>query len=134
MTRYALLDTSVVISAMGAGEVEELPYDVLVVSALSYAELRLGLVTATDMDELRRRIRRIEAISRVFGPGIPFDDACAREYERVVQAAVDHGQRPRTNAVDRMIAAVAAAHRMPLLTRNAVDLRGVDGLVDIVTV
>lgn len=96
MTRVALVDTSALISAVDAGDVEAWPYDRLVVSALTYAELRLGLVTVTGVAVLRHRVRRIDEITRTFGPGLPFDDGCAEKYERVVQAAVDHGQHPRT--------------------------------------
>lgn len=134
MTAAALVDTSALISSVDAGEVEALPYDVLFVSALTYAELRLGLVTATDVTVLRHRMRRIDEIAELFGPGLPFDDDCAREYERIVQAAVEAGQRPRTNTIDRMIAAVAAAHRMPLLTGNAADLRGLGRIVEVIAI
>lgn len=132
VTRVALLDTSALIGAVDSETVEALPYDRLIVSALTYAELRVGLVTATDVDTLRHRVRRIDEISRAFGSGVPFDDACAQEYERVVQAAVERGQRPRVNTVDRMIAATASAHHLPLVTRNAADVRGLDEILEIV--
>lgn len=132
MTRVALLDTSALIGAVDSATVGALPYERLLISALTYAELRLGLVTAVDTDALRRRVRRIDDISQAFGSGVPFDDACAREYERIVQAAVDQGQRPRANTIDRMIAATAAAHHLPLVTRNAADVRGLDEILEIV--
>ena len=132
MTRFALLDTSALISTVDAQTVAALPYDRLLISALSYAELRLGLITASDTDSLRHRIRRIDEISRAFGSGVPFDDACAREYERIVQAAVDLGQHPRSNTIDRMIAATAAAHHLPLATRNPADVRGLDAILEVV--
>ena len=128
----ALLDTSALISAVDSSQAAALPYDGLHVAALTYAELRLGLVTANDVTTLRHRIRRIDEIERTFGAGFPFDDDCARVYERIVQSAVDAGQRPRANTVDRLIAAVAARNGMPLLTRNSGDLRGLEGVVEIV--
>lgn len=133
MTRVALLDTSVLIGAFDSEAVEDLPYDRLLISALTYAELRVGLVTAADTGTLRHRVRRIDEISRAIGPGLPFDDACAREYGRIVQAAVERGQRPRVNTIDRMIAATAAAHHLPLITRNAADVRGLDEILEIVS-
>ena len=42
------------------------------------------------------------------------------------------GQRARTNVVDRMIAAVAAAHSMPLISSNAAAFRGFTDLVEVV--
>jgi toxin FitB len=130
----ALLDTSALISAVDAGVVRTLPFSQLTISSLSYAELRLGLVTAKGLDALNHRSRRLLDISQQFGHGIPFDDECAREYERLTQAAVGLGQHPRANTIDRMIAATALAHRLPIITRNAADLRGLDDLVEIIAV
>jgi len=132
VTRTALLDTSALITVVDNDAIGALDFDRLVISSLTYAELRVGFLTAGDVDTLRNRTRRFEAISRSFGAGLPFDDACAPVYERVVQAAVAAGQSPRTNAIDRMIAAIAARHHLPLVTRNATDLRGVDAVVDII--
>ncbi|WP_336644339.1 PIN domain-containing protein [Microbacterium sp. USHLN186] len=128
----ALLDTSALITSMDTDVVAALPFERLVVSSLTYAELRLGLVTAKDRKSLDHRTSRLIDIAQLLGPGLPFDDACALEYERITTAAVDQGQRPRANAMDRMIAASAAAHRMPILTRNSRDLPGLDGLVEII--
>ena len=47
----------------------------------------------------------------------------------------DAGRKPRGGrAVDLMIAATALAHDLPLYTRNAKDLRGLEGLIEIVDV
>ena len=128
----ALLDTSVIIDTMDAGTVRSLPFSLLTISSLTYAELRRGLVTATELHKLNHRSRRLVDVAQQFGPGIPFDDACAREYERITQAAVDHGQGARANMIDRMIAATALAHQMPIITRNAADLRGLDGHLHVI--
>ena len=130
----ALLDTSALISAVDTGVVRELPFSLLTISSLTYAELRLGLVTARGTDALKHRSRRLVDIAQHFGPGIPFDDDCAREYERITQTAVGLGQRPRANTLDRMIAATALTHRMPILTRNPADLRGLGDLLEVIAV
>lgn len=132
MAHAALLDTSALINTVDDGIVASLDVEQLLIASLSYAELRLGLVTARDVVVLRQRTRRIELISRTFGAGLPFDDECALAYERVVETAVGLGQGPRTNTVDRMIAAVALAHGMPLITSNAQDVRGLEDLVQII--
>lgn len=45
------------------------------------------------------------------------------------------GRKPRgARAVDLMIAATALAHGLPLYTRNAKDLQGLDDLIEIVDV
>lgn len=133
MTRHAaLLDTSALITSMDTDAMADLAFERLTVSSLTYAELRLGLVTARDRASLDHRTSRLIDIAQLLGPGLPFDDACAREYERLTKTAVDLGQRPRTNTMDRMIAATAVAHRIPLITRNAADLRGLDDVVEII--
>ncbi|MFJ4046299.1 PIN domain-containing protein [Microbacterium sp. NPDC089987] len=128
----ALLDTSALITSMDTDAMAALPFERLVVSSLTYAELRLGLVTAKDRKSLDHRTARLIDIAQLLGPGLPFDDACAREYERITRAAVDQGQRPRANTMDRMIAASAVAHRMPIITRNSSDLRGLEDLVEVI--
>ena len=132
VSRSALLDTSALINAVDARAVASLPFERLFIASLTYAELRLGLATATDLTVLRQRMQRVDDITRLFGPGLPFDDACALEYQRIVERAVGGGQRPRTNVVDRMIAAVASAHSMPLITSNAAAFRGFTDLVEVV--
>jgi predicted nucleic acid-binding protein len=44
------------------------------------------------------------------------------------------GGKPRSRLADLLIAAVALAEAMPLLTRNPADFTGLDGLVDVVEV
>jgi predicted nucleic acid-binding protein len=53
-----------------------------------------------------------------------------------IYAVVDGtGRKPRGGrAVDLMIAATALAHDLPLYTRNAKGLRGLEGLIEIVDV
>ena len=130
----ALLDTSALIGAVDADTVRSLPFSLLTISSLTYAELRLGLVTAKGLEALNHRSRRLVDIAQQFGPGIPFDDDCAREYERITQTAVSTGQQPRANTIDRMIAATALTHRMPIITRNAADLRGLGDVIDVIAV
>lgn len=56
-----------------------------------------------------------------------------RAYGEVCREVVAAGRRPgRARSVDLMIAATALAHRLPLFTLNASDLRGVDSLIEVV--
>ena len=91
VSRSALLDTSALINAVDARAVASLPFERLFIASLTYAELRLGLATATDLTVLRQRMQRVDDITRLFGPGLPFDDACALEYQRIVERAVGGG-------------------------------------------
>lgn len=44
------------------------------------------------------------------------------------------GRNPRGRVADLFIAAIAAAHYLPLFTRNADDLRGLETVIDVVSV
>lgn len=62
-----------------------------------------------------------------------FDRSCAHAYGRVSAEVILAGRKPRGGrTVDLMIAATALAHRLPLYTLNAVDLRGLDDLIDVI--
>jgi len=66
---------------------------------------------------------------------LDFDLACARAYGPIYEAITRIGRKPRGGrAVDLMIAATALAHGLPLYTKNPKDLRGLDGLIEIVDV
>jgi hypothetical protein len=64
---------------------------------------------------------------------LSFDADCARAYGSVYVATTAAGRKARgARAVDLMIAATAIAHDLPLFTMNASDLRGLEGLLEIV--
>ena len=127
-----LLDTSVVID-LEQIEPERLPV-LIAVSALTFAELSAGPHATDDAAERARRQDRLQRAEAAFDP-LPFDLAAARSYGRVYAAVVAQGRKARgARAVDLMIAAVALANELPLCTRNPVDLRGLDDLVEVLTV
>jgi hypothetical protein len=101
---------------------------------LTIAELAGGLSAAVgEFEETRRRhhLQQVEAIVEA----LPFDLACARAYGHVSAAIERIGRKPRgSRAVDLMIAATALAHELPLHTLNPKDLRGLQGLIEIVDV
>ena len=120
----ALLDTSVLIAAEGPGEVEG------AISAASLAELHFGVSVARDDDERARRLQRVGVIEATFDP-LPIDADVAREWGRLAAAVALRGAQPRRRAIDLAIAATANVHGVPLLTRNAADLRVIGDLVTI---
>jgi predicted nucleic acid-binding protein len=66
---------------------------------------------------------------------LPFDSGCARAYGVVYASVMRAGRKPRgARAVDLMIAATALAHSIPLYTRNARDLYGLENLIEIFNV
>jgi predicted nucleic acid-binding protein len=127
-----LIDTSV---AVGFDEVDhsQLPVEVTI-SALTLAELTFGPLAVSDELEQSRRQDRLQRFETEV-EALPFDSACARAFGRVYAAVTRVGRKPRgTRMVDLMIAATGLAHRLPLYTMNSKDLRGLEGLVEIVDV
>lgn len=127
-----LIDTSVVID-LEQIDPHALPMEVAV-SALTMAELSAGPHAARTTDERGRRQDRLQRAEAAFDP-LPFDGEAARAHGRVYSATLAHGRKARgPRAVDLLIAATALAHGLPLYTRNPDDLRGLDDLIDVITV
>ena len=124
----AILDTSVVIAtdvAPLAGE--------LAISAATLAELHFGVLVTADADIRAERLRRLSQLQRSFD-ALPVDEDVATSYGELAAAVAASGRQPRARVMDLLIAATAHAHSARLYTRNAVDLIGVEHLIDIVAV
>lgn len=65
---------------------------------------------------------------------VPYTAACARMYGRMSAAVASLGRSPRARTADLMIAATAAAEGLSLFTTNPGDYRGLEALVDVVSV
>ena len=127
-----LLATSVLID-LHSIDPELLPVE-SAISALSMAELAAGPHASQDRVERARRQDRLQRAEVVFDP-IPFDAGAARAYGLVYAAVVVGGRKARgPRAVDLLIAATAVAHGMALYTRDADDVRFLEGLVEVVEV
>jgi predicted nucleic acid-binding protein len=130
----ALLDTSVVI------DLDRIPADALplqvAVSAVTMAELAAGPAAATEPAERARRQDRLQRAEATFDP-LPLDTEAARAYGRVYAAVLAQGRQgcqPRRRSADLLIAAVALANGLPVLTRNAADFAGLHDLIDIIEI
>ncbi|HEY5841592.1 MAG TPA: type II toxin-antitoxin system VapC family toxin [Mycobacterium sp.] len=126
-----LLDTSVVVD-LDLFTSDQLPVEVAI-SAITLAELSAGPSAAFDPDERARRQDRLQRTEAVFDP-IPFGVEAARAYGRVHAAVVERGRQPRRRFADLLIASSALAEQLPLVTRNADDFVGLEGLVTIVEI
>jgi predicted nucleic acid-binding protein len=124
-----VLDTSVLIAA---GDVAPISGE-LAISVVSLAELHFGVLAARDAEARATRLARLTALRRRFD-ALPVDDAVADSYGRLAARVVATGRQPRARAMDLLIAATAHAHDASLYTRNPNDLRGLDGLLDVVPV
>lgn len=126
-----LLDTSVVID-LDRISADALPATVAI-SAVTLAELAAGPAATDDPDERARRQDRLQRAEATF-EAVPFGVEAARAYGRVHAAVLRAGRRPRGRLADLLIAAVALAEGLPLVTRNPDDFTGLDGLLDVVDV
>jgi predicted nucleic acid-binding protein len=126
-----LLDTSVVI------DLELLSADMLpeqiAVSAVTMAELAAGPAAANDVTERARRQDRLQRAEAAFDP-LPFDVEAARAYGRIYAAVRAQGRNPRSRLADLLIAGVALANSLPLVTRNTADFAGLQELVEVIEV
>ena len=127
-----MIDTSVAVG-IPRWMPKRLPQE-MAISTLTLAELTAGPHAAADEldasaapEHLQRFETKVEAL--------PFEPGCARAYGSIYAAVLAGGRKPRgARAVDLMIAATALAHDLPLYTRNAKDLRGLEELIEIVDV
>ena len=127
-----VIDTSVVID-LEQIEPSRLPLE-LAVSSLTMAELAAGPHASNDADERARRQDRLQRAEAVFDP-LPFDAEAARAYGRVFAAISATGRKARgARAVDLLIAATACGAGLPLYTRNVEDFRGLEGLIEVVSI
>ena len=111
----------------------DLPVEVAV-SALTLAELAAGPHATDDPEERARRQDRLQRTEAAFDP-LPFDAEAARAYGRIYAAVAAAGRKARRQrAVDLLVAATAQASALPLYTRNPSEFRGLEKILDIVTV
>jgi len=130
----ALLDTSILIPFSEAGQEPPDLSDIAdaLVSTLSFAELAIGVHSATDVAVLRHRSARLAKLRSVFGAGLPFDDRCEESYQRILAHVADNGGDVKARRFDRLIAATALAHGAALVTRNADHVTNLEPLLEIV--
>ena len=74
------------------------------------------------------RLNRLQWVSDTFDP-LPFTVAKARIYGQLVALLLAAGRSHRPRRMDLLIAAVAATHRLPLLTRNPADFKDLHPLL-----
>jgi predicted nucleic acid-binding protein len=110
----------------------ELPAELLT-TAVTLAELAAGVHQTDDVAERGRRIARLQRVEAIFEP-LPFDTEAARQYGVIVAGVVAAGRKPRRRVADLMIAAIAAARRLPLYTTNPDDFFGSEGTVNVIAV
>ncbi|WP_106196714.1 PIN domain-containing protein [Umezawaea tangerina] len=131
MTDRILLDTCVVI------RLEEIDFGVHVdaeptISAVTVAELAYGLDVDDPVERSARTERYYAALDEF--EVLPFDTAAAKIYGTLAALVRRSGRSPRPRRMDLQIAATAAAHGLPVLTRNIKDFTGLERVVEVIAV
>ncbi|MEA5640582.1 PIN domain-containing protein, partial [Cutibacterium granulosum] len=80
-----------------------------------------------------RRQDRLQRVAETFEP-IPFGISAARAYGQIFAAVRSCRRQPRKRFADLLIASIALAEELPLITRNPDDFVGLDDLVEVITV
>lgn len=120
-----LLDTSVLIAAEAGRPLalDRLPAE-SVLSVVTLAELRAGVLLAADADDRARRLATLESVNDI--AVLEIDDAVATAWARLRVALRVAGRRMGVN--DLWIAATAVAHAMPVVTQDE-DFAVLDGIL-----
>jgi predicted nucleic acid-binding protein len=123
-----LFDTSVLIASESSRplKVTALPATAAI-SAVTVAELHLGVLAAAD-DEIRaRRLATLEGVSDI--EVIPIDEAVAASWALLRLRIATLGRRLNVN--DLWIAATSLTHGLPIVTQDADfdPIAGVSGVV-----
>ena len=126
-----LLDTSAVID-LERLDLREHASSTAAISAVTLAELAYGLAT-DDPVRLAERVERYHVTQHQFVV-LAFGVAEAKMYGTAAALVRQHGRNPRPRRMDLQIAATAAVHRMPLLTRNPKDFAGLERLLTVAEV
>jgi hypothetical protein len=124
----AVYDTSVVID-VGGVELGDYVDGPAVISAVTLAELAFGL-HGPDIEAREERLLEVRQGYEVIAFGVEE----ARIYGVLAAMLRAIGRDPRPRRLDLQIAATAAAARLPLLTLNPKDFRGLAQMVDVVPV
>lgn len=117
-----VLDTSVFIAAESGRQLDEseLP-DLSAVCVITLAELRVGVLAATDSAVRAKRLATLDAAGDV--ELLVVDEQVAVQWARLGVHLAEVGRRVGVN--DLWIAAVAVAHGLPVVSQDA----GFDALV-----
>jgi len=126
----ALLDTSIVLDYPAAAVAQHT--ETAAVSTVTLAELSYGLRTADPLVDAARE-QPYQWIVNTFDP-VPFGTKAARSYGALCAAVRAIGRGPKPRRFDLLIAAVAIAAGLPLLTRNPADIRGIHHALAVVPI
>jgi predicted nucleic acid-binding protein len=125
-----LLDTSIFVPLEDGRPLrqEALPWQ-SAISAVTRAELRVGVLVAEDIASRDRRIATFEAAGRF--AVLLIDDEVGRAWAQMRAYLAASGRRVKIN--DMWIAATAAAYEMPVLTQDG-DFDALNGIAGLTVI
>jgi predicted nucleic acid-binding protein len=125
-----LLDTSVLVAIESGRPLRtEALSDTSAISVVTRAELRVGILAATDIETRDRRLMTFELASRIVA--LPVDERVSRAWAQMRAYTQASGQKVEVN--DMWIAATAAAHEIPVLTQDG-DFDALNGIVGLTVI
>ena len=128
MSDRGVLDTSVFIaSESGRPLNEDLLPEEAAVSVVTLAELQAGVLAAQDTQTRARRMATLDVLNDI--EILPIDVDVARIWAQLRVSLAEAGRQINVN--DLWIAATAARHRLPVVSRDD-DFRAVDGMSGVV--
>lgn len=110
-----LLDTSVFIAREGRDLDPDLLPDEVAVSVVTYAELRAGVLAATDVAARSRRLTTLQIVTEM-NP-LPIDSAVADQWAQLRLLLAESRRRVTVNGT--WVAATALAHGVPVVSQDA---------------
>jgi predicted nucleic acid-binding protein len=118
-----LLDTSIFIANESGRplDADRIPQETAV-SAVTVAELHVGVLAAKDLDTRARRLATLEAVADI--ELLPVDARVAASWALLRVHLAETGRKLNVN--DLWIAATALAHDVPVVTQDA-DFGPIDG-------
>ena len=119
----ALADTSIFIAREAGRPLKAEPPSDVAVSVITIAELRLGVLMASEAETRHRRLSTLEVALLL--DALPIDDQVGDAWAGLVARLRNEGRRMPIN--DSWLAATALAHEMPIVTQDA-DFVDVPGL------
>ncbi len=123
MTSAGVLDTSVFIANESGRTLDDaLIPDEVATTAITVAELHLGVLAASHSETRAQRMATLESVADMMA--LPADDDAARMWARLRIHLAETGGRVRIN--DLWIAAIANSRKLPVVTQDG-DFDALEG-------
>lgn len=111
-----VLDTSVLIGLEAGRDVDMDRFpEILVTTVITKAEIEVGVLSAPDNETMVARLETRDKVRKL--RRLQVDNRAAQEWARLRVFLAQNGRRMEVN--DLWIAAIATAHKLPVVTQDA---------------